>query len=158
MKTQKEKKDTAGVIAPPPLIYIATLSIGLFLHAVYPLRLLPHGWTAPPGLGFIVTGALLAISGFRAMGRAGTDVNPYEPTTALVTDGPFQFTRNPLYLALTLLYIGIALLVNALWAILLLPAAILIMRYGVIDREERYLEQEFGEAYFQYRRRVRRWI
>ena len=109
-------------------------------------------------LVFIVAGVLLAASGFRAMGRADTNVDPYASTTALVTGGPFRFTRNPLYLALTLLYTGIASLLNALWPTLLLPIALWIMRRGVIDREERYLSEKFGEAYFQYRRRVRRWI
>ena len=152
------EKKTAGVIAPPPLMYLATLGIGLILHAVYPLRLPPGGWPLPMGLGFIVAGVLLAVSGFRVMGRAGTNVNPYEPSTALVTEGPFRFTRNPLYLALTLLYTGIAFLLNTLWPTLLLPIVIGIMRWGVIDREERYLAQKFGDLYLQYRQRVRRWI
>ena len=78
--------------------------------------------------------------------------------TALVINGPFQFTRNPLYLSLTLVYSGIALLVNAFWALLMLPFVLLVMRQGVIDREECYLERKFGEEYLRYKARVRRWL
>ncbi|HEY5595406.1 MAG TPA: methyltransferase, partial [Nitrospiria bacterium] len=90
--------------------------------------------------------------------RVGTHVDPFKPTTALATDGPFRFTRNTLYLSLTLLYGGITLFVNLPWALLFLPIVLLIMRIGVIDREERYLEQKFGEDYLRYKRSVRRWF
>lgn len=152
------KPDTAGVIAPPPLIYAAVLITGFLLQMAYPLRILPGRWAVATGLGLIGLGVMLAVFGFRAMSRVGTHVDPFKPTTALVTDGPFRFTRNPLYLALTLLYTGITSLLNALWPILLLPAAILIIRYGVIDREEKYLARKFGEEYMGYKKHVRRWI
>ena len=92
------------------------------------------------------------------MKRAGTNIRPDQPTLAIVSDGPFRFTRNPLYLALTGLYAGIALLVNALWPLLLLAPVLAVLRWGVIAREERYLEAKFGEAYRAYRSRVRRWV
>ena len=92
------------------------------------------------------------------MRRAGTSVNPTEPTTVLVMDGPFKFTRNPLYLSLALFYAGVATLVNALWAMLMLPIVLLVINRGVIGREERYLERKFGEQYIQYKERVRRWL
>jgi protein-S-isoprenylcysteine O-methyltransferase Ste14 len=92
------------------------------------------------------------------MKHAGTHIDPYKPTMALVVDGPFRFTRNPLYLSLTLLYSGTAFLLNLLWAILLLPIALVIMQFGVICREERYLEKKFGQEYLRYKARVRRWI
>jgi protein-S-isoprenylcysteine O-methyltransferase Ste14 len=92
------------------------------------------------------------------MRRAGTNVNPTEPTTILVVEGPFKFTRNPLYLSLTLFYAGVAILMNALWAMLMLPAVLFLVNRGVIEREERYLERKFGEQYTQYKERVRRWI
>ncbi|MEW6324962.1 MAG: isoprenylcysteine carboxylmethyltransferase family protein [Nitrospirota bacterium] len=114
--------------------------------------------TSVLGLSMIGTGVLLAAAGFRAMIRVGTHIDPFKPTTALATDGPFRFTRNPLYLSLTLLYGGIALFVNLPWAMLLLPIVLWMIRRGVIDREERYLEQQFGEDYLRYKRRVRRWL
>ena len=92
------------------------------------------------------------------MHRAGTNIRPDLPTTALVTEGPFRFTRNPLYLGLTLMYAGIALLIPGTWPLLLLVPVLLVMRWGVIAREERYLERKFGEPYRAYLGRVRRWL
>jgi protein-S-isoprenylcysteine O-methyltransferase Ste14 len=92
------------------------------------------------------------------MRRAHTNVDPTQPATALVVEGPFMLTRNPLYLSLTLLYTGITILVNTLWAMLLLPVILVVMRWGVIDREERYLERKFGERYLRYKASVHRWI
>ncbi len=92
------------------------------------------------------------------MRRAGTNVRPDQPTLALVFDGPFRFTRNPLYLAATGLYLGIALLVDALWPLLLLVPVLAVLRWGVVAREERYLEAKFGEPYRAYKARVRRWL
>lgn len=86
------------------------------------------------------------------MNRAGTKVDPREPTTAIVTGGPYRFTRNPLYLSMTLIYSGITALFDAL------PGVLRIMRRGVIEREERYLEGKFGDEYLNYKAQVRRWI
>ncbi len=90
--------------------------------------------------------------------QAETELNAYKPTTAIVMRGPFRFSRNPLYLSLTALYIGIATVVNSLWAIVLLPVALVAISRGVIEREERYLERKFGEEYLRYKAKVRRWI
>ncbi len=92
------------------------------------------------------------------MERAGTNVNPREPTTALVVSGPFRFSRNPLYVALTLMYAGLAVVANAFWVLVLLVPVLLVLHSGVVRREERYLEAKFGEAYRQYRARVRRYL
>ena len=81
-----------------------------------------------------------------------------KPTTALVTEGPFRYSRNPIYVALTLLYLGVASLVNALWILLLVMPVLLIIRYGVIAREDVYLTWNFGEAYRQYMAQVQRWL
>jgi protein-S-isoprenylcysteine O-methyltransferase Ste14 len=109
------------------------------------------------GLSFILA-VILAVLASRTMRQAGTNVNPSQPTTAIVSDGPFRFTRNPLYLSLTLLYSSISLLANALWPMLMLPIVLIIIERGVIAREERYLEDKFGEEYTHYKARVRRWI
>jgi protein-S-isoprenylcysteine O-methyltransferase Ste14 len=92
------------------------------------------------------------------MRRAGTPVDPYEAPTALVTAGPFRYTRNPAYVALTLTYAGLSLLTGTLWSLLLLPGVLLAVDRGVIQREESYLEEHFGADYVEYQRRVRRWL
>jgi protein-S-isoprenylcysteine O-methyltransferase Ste14 len=100
----------------------------------------------------------LAITTLRVLSRAHTPVDPLKPTTALVTEGPFRYSRNPLYVALTLLYLGVAFLVNVLWILLLVVPALVVLRYGVIAREEAYLARKFGTAYHYYTTQVRRWL
>jgi protein-S-isoprenylcysteine O-methyltransferase Ste14 len=92
------------------------------------------------------------------MHRVGSDPNPYKPATALAVHGPYRYTRNPMYLAMTIFYLGLTLLVNTLWPLVLLPAVLLVVQRGVINREERYLERTFGDAYRAYKARVRRWL
>jgi protein-S-isoprenylcysteine O-methyltransferase Ste14 len=92
------------------------------------------------------------------MRRAATPINPRKPVARLVTDGPFRFSRNPSYLALAAYYVGIAGLVNTRWPLLLLPAVLVVVQRGVIEREEQYLERRFGEEYRRYRACVRRWL
>jgi len=98
-----------------------------------------------------------------AFGRSGheargTNVRPDQPSLAIVTDGPFRFSRNPMYLATTGLYLGLTLLVNTAWPLILLSPMLLVLHWGVIRREERYLEAKFGEPYRAYKSRVRRWV
>ena len=92
------------------------------------------------------------------MNAADTTLRTDKPVSSLVQDGPFRYSRNPGYLSLTMIYAGIAVLRNALWAILLLPLVLYVMQREVIEREERYLEGTFGEEYLAYKRRVRRWV
>ena len=150
--------DTAGVIAPPPLIFLCTLGIGLGLDAVMGTGSLPSTVALPVGSASIMAGAGLLGSFVRAFGRARTPVDPYTPSQALVTDGPYRLTRNPGYLGMALTYAGIAIVSNAPWALVPLPAAIAVIDRGVIAREERYLTRKFGTPYEDYKRRVRRWI
>jgi len=90
--------------------------------------------------------------------RAGTTPNPTKPTTALVLRGPYRFTRNPMYLGFAALYLGVTLLVNSLWPLLLFPAVVGLVQGRVIAREEAYLEAKFGNEYRAYKMRVRRWL
>jgi protein-S-isoprenylcysteine O-methyltransferase Ste14 len=153
-----EGRDNPGVIAPPPLIYAGALAAGLIVNRLYRIPFLPQGLTRMLGWPLIAGGLAIGLLGFREMHRAGTNVDPREPTTTIVTAGPYRFTRNPLYLSMTLMYAGISALANALSAILLLPAVLAVMRRGVIEREERYLERKFGDEYLNYKSRVRRWL
>jgi len=152
------EEETAGVVAPPPLIFVAGLVVGFVLEALLPGADLPAflQW----GLGglLIVAGLGLLLSFNASFSRKGTAVEPWKPTTAIVTTGPYRFTRNPAYLGMALTYVGIAVLSSALWVLVPLPFAMAVIDRGVIAREERYLERKFGEEYLAYKRTVRRWI
>jgi protein-S-isoprenylcysteine O-methyltransferase Ste14 len=151
-------QDAPGVIAFPPFIYGIPWLVGLGVHALIPARVLAPGPARAAGIVLTAVGIALAGWGRWAMRRVGTDPNPTKPSTALALGGPFRFTRNPLYLSLTLFYIGLTLLVNALWPLVLLPAVLIVVQRGVIEREERYLLRKFGAEYVAYRTRVRRWL
>jgi protein-S-isoprenylcysteine O-methyltransferase Ste14 len=150
--------DTPGVIAHPPLIYAGGLSAGLLVNYFFPVTFVPR--TVARVLGWLLTssGLILGFLGDRTLRKAGTNINPYEPVTTIVVEGPYRFTRNPLYLASALIYAGIAVRLNALWAAVLLPLVLGVVQCAVVEREERYLERKFGEEYTQYKARVRRWI
>lgn len=146
------------VIVPPPLLYLGVLAIGLGLHLAFPVRVVPRGIALVAGGIACLLSAALGGTGLWALRRAGTSQNPRRPTTALVVSGPFRISRNPLYLSLLCLYVGIGLLVNGLWLLLLAVPLITVLRLGVIGPEERYLERKFGDEYRRYRSRVRRWL
>ena len=150
--------DTAQVITFPPLIYGAAFIIGLLLHVAFPIHVLPTTLARGIGVGCVLVSLPLAIATLCALSRAHTPVDPMKPTTALVTEGPFRHSRNPIYVALTLLYLGVAFLVNAWWILLLVVPVLVVIRYGVIAREEAYLTRKFGDAYRQYTAQVRRWL
>jgi protein-S-isoprenylcysteine O-methyltransferase Ste14 len=150
--------DNPGVVAPPPLIYAGALALGLVANKLYPMAFLPRAVSRVLGLPLIFGGLTIGLLGFREMRRAETNVDPYKPATAIVTEGPYRFTRNPLYIGMTLVYSGITALFNAFPAAMLLPLALAVMRGGVIEREERYLERKFGDEYLAYKARVRRWL
>jgi protein-S-isoprenylcysteine O-methyltransferase Ste14 len=150
-----------GVRLPPPLIFVAGFVVGLLADGVVPLRLL-----GPEGRGLAVTGGWTAVAlglglTFWGMGtfvRRRTAVMPHLPARRLVTDGPYRFTRNPMYLGLALSYTGIALLVDTAWPLVVLPVVLVIIVRYVIRREERHLERTFGDEYRTYRERVGRWL
>jgi protein-S-isoprenylcysteine O-methyltransferase Ste14 len=150
--------DNPGVIAPPPLIYAGALAAGLLANRRYRIPFLPRPLPRTFGPSLIVGGLAVGLLGLRELRRAETNVDPSRPTTAIVTDGPYRFTRNPLYLSMTMIYGGISALANALPPIVLLPIILLLMRRGVIEREERYLERKFGDEYLEYKVRAPRWI
>ncbi len=153
-----DAQDKAGVVAPPPLIYLGPLIFGLLLNRRLPIPFLPRRMARSLGWSLLGGGVLL-IGWFEwVMRQARTPANPYKPVLHMVTQGPFRYTRNPAYLSMTMIYTGIASFANALWAILLLPVALQVVRRGVIEREERYLERKFGEEYLLYKAQVRRWI
>ena len=151
-------KRTTGVILPPPVIYLLFIAAAWILDALLPLELPRNLWTHYFGWGLVDAGLLLMLWAGLLMLWRKTTVNPYGKPARLLSEGPFRFSRNPIYLADTLIYCGIALLWGTLWLWLLLPALIYSMQRGVIVHEERRLAELFGDDYRDYCRRVRRWL
>jgi protein-S-isoprenylcysteine O-methyltransferase Ste14 len=150
--------DLPGVIVFPPLLPLGTLLLSILLNLAWPLHFPASVWMKVAGGVLFICGVGLASWGRRTMMRAGTNVPPNKPTLAIVTDGPFRLTRNPLYLGGTCVYLAIALGFNLVWALILLFPMLLVLNWGIIGREERYLERKFGAPYVAYKARVPRWF
>jgi protein-S-isoprenylcysteine O-methyltransferase Ste14 len=155
---ERRMQDHPDVRVPPPLLYLSVLGIGLLVQQTAPLPVIPPSAGHPLAIACAAGWVGLMVWGVSSFRRARTSLIPIRPATALITDGPFRFTRNPLYLSLALLYLAIAFWLGVLWPIVLLPALLLLVQQVVILREEAYLESRFGEAYRAYRARVRRWL
>jgi protein-S-isoprenylcysteine O-methyltransferase Ste14 len=152
---------TPGVRFPPPLLFVGGLALGALLHRLAPLPLWRGEWPDAVAFfaGMLAGGGLLSMfSGIAAFRRASTAIIPNRPASRLVHTGPYRYTRNPMYLGLGLLYLGMGLSLGTAWTLLLFPLVIVVLRRAVIDREERYLQHAFGAEYDEYRRRVPRWI
>jgi protein-S-isoprenylcysteine O-methyltransferase Ste14 len=151
----------ADVLIKPPFLFLGALALGCLLSLVVPLG---------PGLGqantlafvvsltFVLIGVALAALSVRRFRLAGTSVVPGEPSPALVVTGPYAFTRNPIYIAFVIAYFGLAIMLTSLWVLLLLIPVLAILQRGVVEREEAYLERQFGDAYRKYQARVPRWL
>jgi protein-S-isoprenylcysteine O-methyltransferase Ste14 len=156
--TESRERDIAGVLAPPPVIYIVALIAGFLLDALLPSPSIPGEVAYPVGVVLVIGGTLLLASFLGAFRRANTPVDPRTPTTNLVTTGPYRISRNPGYLGFALAYAGIAGLAQAPWAYATLVIALVVVDRMVIAREERYLERRFGQDYARYRSHTRRWL
>ena len=152
--------DVAGVIALPPLIFLGFLAAATVLEAVVPLPILAaHAFPRYlAGAALAACGFVMIVMGTRRFQAAGTNIPPNLPTTALVVDGIYRRTRNPLYLGATIVYLGLSAAAGSFWAIGLVVPLLWVINTGVIAREERYLERKFGDAYRAYKARVRRWV
>jgi protein-S-isoprenylcysteine O-methyltransferase Ste14 len=142
----------------PPLIYLASIATGLVLHQAWPRPLLSDVPARPLGIALVVAAVLLFGYSVRLFRAAGTPVPARKPTTAIVKAGPYRFSRNPIYLAFSLLQLGIAIWVGSWWLVATLVVAVAIVHGVVIPREERYLEARFGAEYRAYKDTVRRWL
>jgi protein-S-isoprenylcysteine O-methyltransferase Ste14 len=151
--------DTANVIVRPPLAWALAVLAGLALDWLMPLpfiaAVVPAAW-----LGAMVFALALALFAWAiiTMTRAGSNVPTNLPSTTIVDTGPYRFTRNPIYVGMMLGLIGLAIAFNSLWLLLTLVPFVLVIRYGVVAREEADLERKFGDMYRRYRSRVRRWL
>lgn len=147
-----------GAVAPPPLIYLGFLVGAFLLSLPWPLALGLGGWRYAAALAVFALAAAIAIAAMRSFRAAGTSFDVRKPDTALLTEGVFRYSRNPLYVSLSLVHLSIAVATDSGWALLLLAPALAVVRYGVIAREETYLAARFGADYEAYRRSVRRWL
>ena len=158
MTLPDQKPDRPGVLAPPPLLYAGALGVGLLLEWALPLADVPTAPALAVGVALFAAGSTLGIWFLRTFRAAGTPVDVSKPTERIVTWGPYRYSRNPGYLSLTLMYAGVAVAAESIWAIILLPAVGHLVRHTVIEREERYLERKFGDEYLSYKERTRRWV
>ena len=155
--SDKPVKPPLGV--PPPAVTLLLLGVGLGIHFASPQTILPEGWVQfAVGIPVIAVGLGFGMRAIAAFSHAGTDDRFAKATSVIVTTGLNARTRNPMYMGLTLIYLGLVLTINAVWALVGLPVLVLYLHFGVIRREERYLEDRFGDEYMDYKASVPRWI
>lgn len=154
-------RDTAGVIAPPPLIALAVVVIGVVLDWLVPAYVLTRLLTLTGcliiGVPLMAAGCALAVAAKRSFDRVGTDPHPWHPTRALATGGVYAHVRNPMYVGMALLVAGLGIALASDWTLAMLVPAALVMHVGVVKREERYLEAKFGDEYRRFKARVPRY-
>jgi len=143
---------------PAPLIFLGVLILGLWLGRVFPVRFLPGNLSYVVGVVLVVVALWIGGSALMAMRRARTSPIPSRPATTLVESGFFRHSRNPMYLSMFVLYLGITASVNVVWLLLFFPILLLLVDRLVVSPEESYLSRKFGDDYKRYRTRVRRWI
>lgn len=151
-------KDGPRPIAHPPVIAAAGLALGFALDALWPSPILPSGLQYGLGFALLLVGVALAGLAVWQFHRAGTAVPTWQAASRLVTHGLYARSRNPIYIALGLIHAGLAVAADAPLVLASLPAVLLVLHFGVILREERYLDARFGEPYRRYRASVRRWL
>jgi protein-S-isoprenylcysteine O-methyltransferase Ste14 len=157
-KSDPNNLDHADVRIPPPLIYVAGFVLGLALERFLPVLVLPKIPSRVAAVLCIALGVTIAVWSVGLFRRERTSFVPINPATTLVIYGPYRFTRNPMYLGLVCVYLGISLWFGVFWALILLPAVMALIQRYVIIREEQYLERKFGGEYLKYKADVRRWI
>jgi protein-S-isoprenylcysteine O-methyltransferase Ste14 len=154
-------RDTAGVIAPPPLVALGAVVLGVLLDWLMPVYVLSAVLTRNERIVIsvllIAAGVALALAGRGTFVRSGTHVNPYKPSSVLVTTGIFAYVRNPMYVGLACLVAGIGVALASDWTLVMLVGAALLIHFGVVKREERYLEAKFGAVYRSYMSAVPRY-
>ena len=142
----------------PPVVYFGVFALMWAVNWWRPWLIPDGSGLRMAGLALVLAGVALTIWAATTFGRAHTTVVPWEQVNAMVTTGPFQLSRNPIYLADAIAYLGGTLLIQSWWPLLALPPVLLVIRRKVIDREEHYLTERFGDAYRDYQLRVRRWL
>jgi protein-S-isoprenylcysteine O-methyltransferase Ste14 len=142
----------------PPFVYAASILTGVLLDIAWPLSFIPRAVGRPVGVGLALSAVVLFVAAIRQLRVAGTPVPGNRPTTALVRSGPYRASRNPIYLAFSLLHLGVAAWVGSWWLLATLFASVTLVAAVVVPREERYLKERFGASYLDYQASVRRWL
>jgi len=147
-------------IIPPPIIFFALILIGLIAQWLFPFNFIFYKWSVRLliGIPLFIASGLIAINALIIMKKNKTTINFNNPTTKFIIKGSFRFTRNPLYLSLLLLMGCIAIIADSAWHLIASILLFLFFNFGVVLREEQYLEKIFGEEYIRYKNSVRRWI
>jgi len=150
--------DTPDIAAPPPLIFAGAFAAAAGAKHFVPLPPLPAAPSRLLGAAVVAAGLAWGGAAVATMRGARTNINPYKPTHGVVETGPFRYSRNPIYVSMAVMYVGGSLLMRSVVPLLLLPVVIGAIDRGVIEREEAYLEDKFGDRYLAYKMRVRRWV
>ncbi len=154
-----DPQERANRLPWPPILYASVIAVALALHWLAPLDVLPRGWGwRLIGVAVALAGIAIGSAGFMAFRRAGTPVDPTKRAETLVTSGVYAFTRNPMYLGMTLTYLGLGLAFASEWLVILALLMPIALQKLAIEREERHLEARFGDAWRAYAARVRRWL
>ena len=154
-------QDMPRVVVFPPLVPLITIASSISLQQLFPLQLFAHlnrNASLPFGAVLLLAGIGLMASGTGALTRMGTNVQPSRPTLVLVKTGIYRWTRNPMYVGGCVAMFGIAFLCKLDWLPLIFPASLVVLHFGIIKPEERYLEQKFGDEYLSYASRVPRYL
>lgn len=159
MQQPESAERGANVNIPPPLIYIGFIVLGALLqYAIAPIAFPGDTWIRIAGVVFILAGLVLIFSALATFKRTGQDPKPWTVSPELIVQGPYRWTRNPMYVGLTCILIGLGLALNNPWFLLLAGVALLIVHFLAVLPEEKYLNEKFGRSYAEYRTKVRRYF
>ncbi len=153
-----EHTENAEVAFHPPILLLLSIGLGFAARWLAPAEFLPRVWAVAAGPVLVAASFGLFIWAASTMHRGSASIPTNKPTNSLVVKGPFRFSRNPIYLSMVSLLLGVGIWANSLWFIGLAALAVVLLDWGVISREERYLGRKFGDEYLTYKGRVRRWF
>ena len=158
--TESAPPASAGVRFPPPFVYAIGILAGWLLDRRWRWAITDHPTTWRPvvAAALIIAWLVLFAAAATRFRREGTSIIPNKPASAFIVGGPYRFTRNPMYVSLVALYLGVTFILNSWWPVVLLPFVVIVIQRAVIAREERYLRQRFPVEYPAYCSRVRRWL
>ncbi len=151
------KKDHAGVKLPPPLSFLTMILISMGVNRLYPINITESLWIKYLGIVLVVLSFTTILYIAFLFRRHRTEIEPWKTTSSIIKTGPFKYSRNPIYMGMCLIAIGTGLIANSYWVVFsFIPAATLVY-YTAIKKEERYLEEKFGQEYLDYKSKVKRW-